>query len=147
MDLQSILSQWEEDCVIDNNSLDTTSRDTPKLHAKYLQKLGTAKLMLKRAEANQKILLKEKWLYYNGKMDQEAILKRGWEPDPFDGLKVLKGEMDYYYDSDPEIQKSEEKIQYYKTILETLTEIVDSLKWRHQTIGNIIRWKQFEAGG
>ena len=55
--------------------------------------------------------------------------------------------MDYYYDSDPEIQKSEEKIQYYKTILETLTEIVDSLKWRHQTIGNIIRWKQFEAGG
>ena len=147
MDLQSILSQWEEDCVIDNNSLDTTSRDTPKLHAKYLQKLSTAKLMLKRAEANQKILLKEKWLYYNGKMDQESILKRGWEPDPFDGLKVLKGEMDYYYDSDPEIQKSEEKIQYYKTILETLTEIVDSLKWRHQTIGNIIRWKQFEAGG
>ena len=55
--------------------------------------------------------------------------------------------MDYYYDSDPEISRSEEKIQYYKTIIETLTEIVDSLKWRHQTIGNIIRWKQFEAGG
>ena len=80
------------------------------------------------------------------KMDQEQIEKMGWDPDPFDGLKILKGEMDYYYDADPEIQKSEEKIQYYKTILEALQEIIDNLKWRHQTIGNMIKWRQFESG-
>jgi hypothetical protein len=147
MNLQAILNEWQDDCVISKNNLDETSRETPKLHAKYLQKLSEAKLLLKRAEASQKILLKQKWLYYNGKMDAEQIDALGWEYDPFDGLKVLKGELDYYYDSDPEIQKSEEKIQYWKTVIETLTEIVDSLKWRHQTIGNIIRWKQFEAGG
>lgn len=147
LDLQSILEQWQQDCVIDNSRLDDVSRNTPKLHAKYLQLLSLSKLQVKRAEASQKVLLKDKWLYYNGKMDKETIEEKGWNYDPFDGLKVLKGEMDYYYDSDPEIQKSEEKIQYYKTIVETLTEIVDSLKWRHQTVGNIIRWKQFEAGG
>ena len=91
-------------------------------------------------------LLKDKWLYYNGKMDRETLEEKGWEPDPFDGLKILKGEMDYYYDSDPEIQKSEEKIQYWKTTIDTLTEIIDNLKWRHQTISNIIKWKQFESG-
>ena len=79
-------------------------------------------------------------------MSEEDILETGWELDPFNGLKILKGEMDYYYDSDPEIQKSEDKIQYMKTIVETLIDIVDSLKWRHQTIGNIIKWKQFESG-
>ena len=146
MNLEEILGQWSIECVIDKVSLDETSRQTPVLHAKYLQLLTHAKLMLKRAEASQKVLLKNKWLYYNGKLDQAAIENFGWDPDPFDGLKVLKGEMDYYYDSDPDIQKSEEKIQYYKTIIETLTEIVTSLNWRHQTIGNIIRWKQFEAG-
>ena len=26
-------------------------------------------------------------------------------------------------------------------------EIVNNLNWRHQTIGNIIKWKQFESGG
>jgi hypothetical protein len=31
-------------------------------------------------------------------------------------------------------------------MIDTLKEIVDNLKWRHQTVGNIIRWKQFEAG-
>ncbi len=147
MNLEEILGQWSIECVIDKVSLDETSRQTPVLHAKYLQLLTHAKLMLKRSEASQKVLLKNKWLYYNGKLDQAAIENFGWDPDPFDGLKVLKGEMDYYYDSDPDIQKSEEKIQYYKTIIETLTEIVTSLNWRHQTIGNIIRWKQFEAGG
>ena len=54
--------------------------------------------------------------------------------------------MDYYYDSDPEIQKSEEKIQYYKTVIDTLEQIISNLNWRHQTIGNIIKWKQFESG-
>ena len=54
--------------------------------------------------------------------------------------------MEHYYNSDPEIQKSEEKVEYWKTLISTLQEIVDNVKWRHQTIGNIIRWKQFEAG-
>ena len=79
-------------------------------------------------------------------MDQETIKEKNWIADPFDGLKILKGEMDYYYDSDPEIQKSEEKIQYWKTVIDTLHEIIENLKWRHQTISNIIRWKQFESG-
>lgn len=147
MDLQSILNDWQKDCLIDNSRLDEVSRDTPKLHAKYLQLLSFAKLSLKRAEASQKVLLKNKWLWYNGKMTQEQMDALGWSYDPLDGLKIMKGEMEYYYDSDADIQKSEEKIQYWKTVIDTLTEIVDSLKWRHQTIGNIIRWKQFEAGG
>ena len=146
IDLNQVHEMWQKDSVIDNHSLDDTSRNTPKLHSKYLQMWSEAKLSLKRAEFEQKKLLKDKWLYYNGKMDRETLEEKGWEPDPFDGLKILKGEMDYYYDSDPEIQKSEEKIQYWKTTIDKLTEIIDNLKWRHQTISNIIKWKQFESG-
>jgi hypothetical protein len=146
LDLESILKEWEDDCVIPKHQLDETSRNTPALHAKYLQYLSLTKLQLKRAEHSQKVLLKDKWLYYNGKMSQEDLHSKGWEPDPFNGLKILKGEMDHYYDSDPEIQRSEERILYLKTIIDTLTEIVDSLKWRHQTVKNIIEWRKFEAG-
>ena len=46
-----------------------------------------------------------------------------------------------------DIQKSEERLTYYKTLVETLQEIVTNINWKHQTIGNIIKWKQFEAGG
>jgi len=146
LNLENIIKMWKEDCQIGQNSLDEDSRQTPALHAKYLELRSLAKLQLKRSEADQKILLKDKWLYYNGKMDQDEIEQRGWEYDPFNGLKVLKGEMDYYYEADIDIRKSEDKIQYWKTVIETLEEIVDNLKWRHQTIGNMIRWRMFGRG-
>lgn len=146
IELEKILEEWREDCAIDNMKLDETSRNTPLLHAKYLELLSQSKLRLKRAELKQKSLLKDKWLWYNGKMSQEEVVEKGWDPDPFNGLKIMKGDMEHYYDSDPEIQKSEELIEYWKTVVATLTEIVDTIKWRHQTIGNIIKWKQFESG-
>ena len=147
MDLKMILDMWSSDCVIGQSSLDESSRQTPLLHAKYLELLSTAKLRLKKAEQEQKVLLKDKWLYYNGKMDQSEIEEKGWKPDPFDGLKILKGEMDYYYDSDPEIQHSVEKIEYIKTIIDTLNEILNNVNWLHQTISNMIKWRIFESGG
>ena len=137
---------WAKDCVIDPNELDKSSREQPILHAKYLELLSTYKLQLKRAEFSQKSLLKDKWLWYNGKMDHSEIIEKGWNPDPFNGLKILKGEMDHYYDTDPEIQESELKIQYYKNVIDTLEEIINNIKWRHSTIKNIIDWKKFESG-
>ncbi len=145
-DLKKIHEMWATDSQIDNMKLDEASRLTPMLHSKYLSLLSTTKLQLKKSEHQQKILLRDKWLWYNGKMSKEKMDSLGWTYDPTDGLKILKGEMDYYYNSDLDIQKSEEKIQYYKTLIEVLTEIIDNLKWRHQTIRNIISWKQFESG-
>jgi hypothetical protein len=146
MTLEQILNDWKEDSKIEFNKLDVSSHKTPELHAKYLELYSNAKLRLKDLEFKQQALLKDKWLYYNGKMSQEDIIAKGWKPDPFDGLKILKGEMDYYYNSDPEIQVSEAKISYVKETIDTLKEILDTIKWRHQTIRNMIEWKKFEAG-
>jgi c-di-GMP-related signal transduction protein len=147
LNLETILKEWEEDSKINASDLARTSVDTAKLHSKYLQLLSINKLQLKKAELKQKTLLKDKWLYYNNKMSKEEIEEKGWEYDPFNGLKVMKGDMNHYYDSDIDIQKSEETVTYYKTLVETLQEIVTNINWRHQTIGNIIKWKQFEQGG
>tara|TARA_B100000575_G_scaffold11642_1_gene8503 strand:+ start:1140 stop:1583 length:444 start_codon:yes stop_codon:yes gene_type:complete len=147
MTLEEILNQWAVDSLIEKNDLDEVSRKTPSLHAKYLALLANAKLKLRREEMSQKKLLKKKWEWYNGKMSEEDIEKLGWDHDPLNGLKIMKGDMDYYYDSDPEIQESELKIQYLKTTIDTISEIVNNLNWRHQTIGNMIKWKVFEAGG
>ena len=147
MNLEQVLAEWGTDSNLPRTELDEVSRQTPALHAKYLALLSNAKLRMKKTEMDQKILLKKKWLWYNGKMTEEQIKELGWEYDPLEGLKVMKGEMDYYYDSDKEIQESELRIQYLKTMIDTLNEIVNNLNWRHQTIGNMIKWKVFEAGG
>lgn len=144
--LEKILEEWQKDCRIDPLSLDEVSRQTPELHAKYLSMLSQTKLKLKQAEFKQKELMKDKWLWYNGKLSQEEIETLGWDPDPFNGLKILKGEMEHYIEADPELVASEAKIELLKTCIDTLKEIVENIKWRHQTISNMIRWKQFEAG-
>ena len=145
MNLEDILKDWEDDCQI-GHRLDKASHDTPQLHGKYLNYLTQAKLILKRAEASQATLLKKKFLWYNGKLPKEDIDNLGWSHDPFDGLKMMKTDLSYYYESDKELQASEAKIVYYKTMIETLKEMVDMLKWRHQTVRNIIEIRKFEAG-
>jgi hypothetical protein len=86
-------------------------------------------------------------MYYEGKMSKEEIDLRGWKYDPFDGLTVRTNkEKEYYYETDKEIKESEAKIVYQTTIVETLKEIMDNIKWRHSTIKNMIDWKRFEAG-
>lgn len=146
MNLDKILEEWREDCRIDNAHPDESSRITPELHAKYLSLLSETKLKLKQAEFKQKELMKWKWLWYNGKLSQEEVTELGWDPDPFNGLKILKGEMEHYIEADPELVASEARLEMLKVVIDTLKEIVTNLNWRHQTIGNMIRWRQFEAG-
>ena len=91
-------------------------------------------------------MLKQKWLWYNGKLTKEQIDEFGWSYDPLDGLKILKGEMDYYYDSDIHIQEAQARIELLKVQIETLKEILENIKWRHQTIKNMIEWRKFTSG-
>ena len=147
LNLEDVLKMWADDSVIDDIRLDEASKDTAKLHAKYLEMLSVTKLQLKRRDMEFKVLLKNKWLWYNGKMSKDQIDQLGWEYDALNGLKVLKGEMDYYYDSDPHIQEAQAKIDYLKTLIETLDEIINTIRWRHSTIKNMIDWRKFESGG
>ena len=95
--LDEILTMWKKDAVIDEMDLAESSRNIPKLHAKYLELFSVMKLQLKRKEMAQQVLLRDKWLYYTGKMDQADITARGWALDPFNGLKIMKSDMQYYY--------------------------------------------------
>ena len=144
--LQEILEMWKKDSVIDEMNLDEASRDSAKLHGKYLELLSVNRMKLKKAELDFKVLLKDKWLHLNGKMSQAEMDAKGWDYDPLGGLTVLKGDMDYYYDSDPVIQEHQAKIQYITELCDTLKEILDNIKWRHQTIKNMIEWRKFTSG-
>ena len=146
INIEQILEMWKKDSSIDDMNLDDASKDTARLHAKYLELLSVTKLQLKKKEMDQKVMLRDKWLHFNGKLEKEMVDKYGWPYDPFNGLKIMKSDMDYYFNADPELQKQESAIVYLKTLVETLQEIMDTLKWRHQSIKNMIEWKKFTSG-
>ena len=145
-DLQQILEMWKKDSVIDEMALDESSRDSAKLHGKYLEILSVNKMKLKKTELEFKVLLRDKWKHYNGKLSQEEMDSKSWDYDPLDGLTVLKGDMDKFYDADPVIQEHQSKMIYLQEVCDTLKEILDNVKWRHQTIKNMIEWRKFTSG-
>ena len=89
MNLEELRNEWAKDCEVDDIELDKSSLEVPKLHAKYQEYLTDNLLVLKNLEFQYNSLLKNKWLWYNGKMSEEQIKELGWEDDPFDGLKAV----------------------------------------------------------
>ena len=71
--LETILEMWKKDSEIKDLSLDESSRDSAKLHGKYLELLSVNRLKLKKLELEFKVLLKDKWSHYNGKLSQEEM--------------------------------------------------------------------------
>jgi len=146
MTLDEIKSQWEKDCEIDDIELDKSSLEIPKLHAKYQDLLTSKILVMKQYQFKYDTLLKNKWLWYNGKMSQEQIQELGWSDDPLDGLKIMKNDLQLFYNSDKDIQELNAKIEYLKVTIEYLKECMQNITWRHQTIKNTIDWRKFMAG-
>ena len=144
--LSDILEMWKKECQIDDIELDVSSLIVPKLHAKYSEILSNQKLIQIRYEQQLKTLLKDKWLWYTGKLDQDTIQKKNWDYDPFNGLTILKSDYDKFFGADRDIQKAIEKMEYCRIVVEYLQDIVSQLTWRHQTIKNIIEWRKFMAG-
>lgn len=147
--LDEILDEWDKDSKINRKSMQdiqSAAAECGKLHAKYLRLLTEAKLKLEKVTMEQSVLMRDKYLWYNGKLPQEDLEALGWNPDPFNGLKILKGEMDYYIKADPELSAAEAKIKYVKTVIETIESIMTSIQWRNSNIRNVIDAKKFEAG-
>ena len=147
MNTTEVLEMWQRDGKIDELKLDDTTIRMARVHSKYLELLTIAKMTRKKRELEYKTLLKDKWLYYNGKLSKDQIDRFKWEYDPFGRLnKPLKGDMNYYYDADTDIQRAQALLEVEKILVETLEEIMNTIRWRHQNIGNIIKWRSFEAG-
>ena len=147
MTLDDILQMWKKDVAIDDILLDEETKKSANLHAKYLEIFSLHKLELKKKEIQMDALKKDKWRYYNGKMTQEEMDKNNWKYDPFDGgTKPLKSDMDMYYTTDTDMVKLKAQIDYQKTIIETLEEIMGNIRWRHTHVKNILDFKKFTSG-
>ena len=146
MTLDDLKAEWKVDCEIDDIELDKSSLEVPKLHAKYSEYLTDAVIAQKNLQFQYNTLLKDKWLYFNGKMDDDTIKEKGWNPDPFDGLKIMKNDMQIFFNADIDLQKVSASLELVNIKINFLKECMQNITWRHQTIRNTIDWRKFMAG-
>ncbi len=146
MNIDELKAEWKSDCEIDDIELDKSSLEIPKLHAKYSEYLTDAIIQQKNIQFQYNTLLKDKWLWFNGKMDEARIKELGWEDDPFDGLKIMKNDMQVFFNADTDLQKLNANLEYANIKINFLKECMTNITWRHQTIKNTIDWRKFMAG-
>ena len=140
MDLEQLQDLAEKDLKINDTELDLESLKTPQLHNKYLKHLNKFKLLLSKSNIDYYTLRKEKWEYYTGKAPAQVYAEK-----PFN-LKLLKTDVDKYLDSDPELAKYKQKVDYIQTVVDFLDRTIKQISNRGFQIKNAIDWRKFTSG-
>lgn len=143
MNIERIKEMVETDLKIDGTELGDESIRIPQLHSKYLNIYHDESLILRKLDVDLKILQKQKWEYYNGKMSQQELATLGWEPF---GHRILKQDLDIYLESDIDIIKYGSKIDLQKAKVEYLDSILKGINNRNWVIRNAIEWRKFMSG-
>ena len=143
MDIEEIQSLWSVDSKIDDLELDLESLRIPQLHSKYMNILNAENRVLYRMTQTQKMLERDKLEYYLGKMCEEDLEERGWEPL---ALKVLRADVPKYIEADKDVVRHLIQIADQKEKVTLLRSIIESVNSRSFIINNAIRWKQFTNG-
>ena len=140
MTLEELQQSVNKDFKLDDTELDTESVNIPLLHNKYLIHFNKFSLLLKKSDYEHKTLTRQKWEYYTGKADPSVYKEK-----PFD-IKVLKADVHIYMDSDPDLQKADQKVAYLNQIVKYLEQVLRSVNNRTFLIKNAIEWKKFTSG-
>jgi hypothetical protein len=143
MDNDTLRQMIQKDLQIKDAELDTESLRIPQLHNKYLNLLHDEKLMLQALRVKRKMLLRDKWEYYTGKMDEDTLKKKGWEPF---NLKILKQDVDMYIESDSDMIAVESKVFLQQERVEFLQETVKAINNLQWHIRDAIAWRKFING-
>lgn len=144
MKLSDIQTEWKNDSKINQLELGDEAVKTPNLHAKYLTVLSNIKLQLRKAESDYNNMRRLKYRYYRGELSQSDLEKLNLEQ--YMGNKPLKNEMDEFLTCDVDLNMLTDKIEYYKTVVFTLEQILRSINSRTWDIKSAIEWNKFTNG-
>ena len=139
---EELLLMWEKDAEMDKHNLDTAALDIPKLHHKYLSILMDLKAKKIAFSHRVEDLKKEKELYYSGQATSDV-----YKTKPFDLKLKTKGGIEKHVNTDPEVVKLLQKIEYMDVLIEGTHFIINQVSFRNQSVKNALDWQRFTSGG
>lgn len=145
MKLQEIQTAWAEDCKIDQTNLGRSAARVPELHAKYLNMMSSFRLQYRKTEVEYFRIRKLKSSYYRGEMSKQQLTELGWEQ--YLHARPLKNEMDEVLNTDEDVIRLMDKMEYLKTVIYQLEQIIKSINSRTWDIKSAIEWAKFTNGG
>jgi len=141
--LEEIQELWNRDREIDISELATESIRIPQIHDKYLKIYVDEKIKLRKLHLNLAKISKMKSDYYSGRMSQEELDRLEWQPFL---VKVLKGEVNSYVESDDDIIKLKETIALMEEKINYIDSVIRMINNRGFQIKSAIDWIKYKDG-
>jgi len=142
--LTELSEAWDKDCKIDPTNLGNDAINVPMLHSKYLTFLSKVKLQYRKVESDYLNTKRLKNRYYRGEMSRQELEELNW--NQYQGNKPLRAELNDIVDIDKDIIELQDKLEYFRTIIFTLEQILRSINSRSFDIKNYIEWSKLTNG-
>lgn len=135
MKLDDLQNELDEDMKINPLSLQSEAANIPVLWSKWLRYNSTAKRKLIQLDAKKKALVKERFLYYTGRSDDQIC------PIVFE-----RSEVKTVLNGDPAIVECDRVIEYFSLISDFTSKALDICKNKGYSIKNMIEIRSLESG-
>lgn len=144
MTLEELFVLWDTDSRVDNTELGNELTRGPQLHQRWYVHFSRERILLRKMESDlRRLRLRKTEFFLHGHDEETRALE--WRLPPQG--RVLKGDVQNYVDTDPDVVEAalevgiqQEKVQFLESVLKTL-------KDRTFALNGAVRWAQFTAGG
>lgn len=141
--LDNLMKEWSEDTSIDASSMEKETLKISHLHGKYLNIRSYHNMLLRKMEADYKLLKGLREDYYQGHLTKEDCDERGWD---YMQHVLSNPQIARKLDTDPELNKLLLKRIAHEEIVSYCDMVLKSLNNRTWDLGNYIKYQQLTLG-
>lgn len=141
--IEILMSSWAADTVIDSTSMEKELLKISHLHGKYLNVMSHHRHLVRKMEADYKLLKGLREDYYHGHLTQEDLEERGW--DPMQHI-LSNPQIARKLETDAELNKLLLKKVAHEEIVSYCENVLKSLHSRTWDLGNYVKYIQLSSG-
>ena len=143
--IDSVVSEWKKDSVINDTNVQGELFKTPNLHSKFLEYYVFFKARLSSAEKKYNRMAYLRKRYYRGELTKQELDANGW--DQFQGLKKSGSDLENSIKTDLIMLDLKEIVDMCETSVSTCQEILKSIQNRGWLLKTIVEHQKFLSGG
>ena len=143
--LEEVLLRWKEVSKINSTKIIDELVKTPSLHSEFLEYYVFFRAKLSASEKKYNLMAWQKRKYYRGEMDQSDLTKNGWSQ--WNGLKPSSSELNGLLEMDNDMNDLKERVDGYKTAVQTTEYIIKQINSRDWSLKSIIEYNKYLSGG
>lgn len=143
VNIEILMKEWSADCKIDSTAMEVELLKISHLHGKYLNVMSYHRHIIRKLEAEYKILKGLKEDYYAGRLSEEDLAERNWEPMQF---VLSEPKIARKIESDKELINILLKKVSHEEIVSYCESVMKSLNSRTWDLGNYVKYQQLMLG-